>query len=145
MTDAEISVKFKDQITKLPSPEKFSGAYVTYVISPYKIGSGKYTVRFQMDDETKKLRQVLIRLDEMESLIPNEMYFTQLDSLLTEKYGPPKWQNDSRKGRDLKLERKWVFATTTIELTYSWMDLGKGFNLLTIRYAPTKKSEADKL
>lgn len=146
MNEAEIVGKFGEQLTKLPQSEKFAAAYVDYIISPYKISSGIYTVRFQMNNVTKKLDQVLIRLDQMDSLIPNEMYFNQLDSLLTEKYGSPKWKNDQRKsGGDLKLERKWVFTTTTIELTYSWMNIGKGFNLLTIRYFPTKKSEAEKV
>lgn len=141
MNESEILAKFGGQLVKLQEPEKFKDAYVNYVISPYSIGTGKYTVRFQMNNESMKLDQVLIRLDQMDSKIPNELYFNQLDSLLTEKYKDPTWKND-RRGSTIKLERKWVFPTTTISLSYLWMDV---INLLTITYSPTKKSEAEKL
>lgn len=144
MSESEIQAKFAGQLSKLPKAEKFAKMYVDHVISPYEISTGKYTVRFQMNDETRTLEQILIRLDVMESLIPNELYFRQLDSLLTEKYGQPLWKSDLRRADDVKLERKWLFPTTTIELGYTWMRIGS-YNLLTVRYYPTKKSEAQKI
>lgn len=144
MKETELVERFGAQLTKLAKPDQFKDAFVNYVITPYEIESGKYTVHFQMNKESLELDQILIRLNQMESAVPNDIYFNQLDSLLTRKYGTPKWKNDNKAQSSYNLSRQWVFPTTCINLEYSWSHL-TNFNLLTLRYYPTKKSTLTKV
>jgi hypothetical protein len=144
MTEKQLQETFKSELTKLPKREIFAQAYTDYAIPDYEIEGRKYTVYFQMDKETNKLSQVLVRYNEMKSRFSQDIYFNGLESLLTRKYGTAGYKKDDKKSGHISLERQWVFPTTTIDLSYSWMDL-IDFSLLTIRYFPTKSGDLKKV
>lgn len=143
MTTDELAQTFGSQLQKLPKRDIYRGSYAEYVISNYKVDNDLYTVIFQMDNRTNRLTQVLVRSEEYSKEFPYLSAFDRLEALLTQKYGPVRYQKDGNEGRFVRRERQWVFPTTTIDLSYSFM---QGIsNGLTIRYYPTASSDANKL
>src|SRR2546421_12952226 len=78
MSETDIVRVFDSKLKKLPKREVFVGRHVDYVIPEFEIEDKKFTVFFQMDDDTNKLAQVLIRLNEQKSRIPREPIFNKL-------------------------------------------------------------------
>ena len=142
MSEAELLTAFDSRLKKLPAKMEFLAQYVNYVIPEFRLEEESFTVFFQMDNNTHKLEQVLVRLDEQRSRIPREELFNTLAGSLAREYGVPSSKVDDRysfsgKHKGLDLNRTWKFQTTTIELGYGWDDQIYG-SLLTIRYFPTK-------
>ena len=136
---------FGARLKKLPKPEVFLGSQVDYVIPEFKLRGKEFTVFFQISDATKKLTQILIRLNEQSSPGPREKLFNGLELLLGRQYGKPSDRIDERRTSSdgfifVNHTRAWKFPTTTIELAYNWDDqINDSF--LTIRYFPTKGAE----
>lgn len=142
MTADEMVATFGSQLQKLPKRDLYSGMYAEYVIPNYKVDDDRYTVIFQMDNRTLRLAQVLIQSDEYSKDRPNLRPFNALEALLSQKYGPMRYHKDENEGFESH-ERLWAFKTTTIELSYLFMN---GISSqLTIRYYPTSSSGANKL
>jgi hypothetical protein len=142
MSEKDIVRVFGSKLRKLPKRKAFLKWHVDYVIPEFELENNIYTLFFQMDDDTNKLAQVLIRLNEQESRIPREQTFNSLESLLAREYGAPSDKRDDRysflvKFHGIDLNRTWKFPTTTVELGYGWDDQIYA-SLLTIRYFPTK-------
>lgn len=143
MTADELLQTFGARIKKLPKRDIYQGTYAEYVIPDYSVESDPYTVIFQMDNRTNRLAQVLIRSEEYSKDSPYLAAFDRLEALLSQKYGSVRYRKDDDDGRFVKRERQWVFPTTTIELSYTFM---QGIsNDLTVRYYPTASSDANKL
>lgn len=143
MTADELLQTFGPQIKKLPKRDIYRGTYAEYVIPDYRVESDLYTVIFQMDNRTNRLAQVLIRSGEYSKDSPYLGAFDRIEALLTQKYGPVRYRKDDDDRRFVKRERQWVFPTTTIGLSYTFM---QGIsNGVTIRYYPTASSDANKL
>ena len=147
MSEQELLDTFKPKITKLDKRKILSDdyGYEDYAILDYEIEGNKFTVYFDMDNTTKKLKRVQLRLNEGESLISKDsLYFPLYESLLTRKYGTPSFKNDDRKPRMVVLKRQWIFKTTTIELRYVWSSMGN-FSWLTIMYFPSQAGDINKV
>lgn len=142
MSEAELLRVFHSRLKKLPTREEFQSWYADYVIPEFKLEDEPFTVFFQMDKNTHRLSQILIRLNEQKSRIPREQIFNNLASPLAREYGKPSQKIDDRysfkgKYKGIELNSTWKFPTTTVELEYGWDDQIYA-SLLTIRYFPTK-------
>jgi hypothetical protein len=142
MSNEELVTVFGVRLKKLPKSEVFLGCHVDYVIPEFELQGKEFTVYFQISDTTKKLSQILIRLNEQQSPVPREKIFNSLESLLQRQYGKPLDRIDERRTSSdgflfIDLTRIWRFPTTTVELAYGW-DNQIDASLLTIRYFPTK-------
>ena len=143
MTEQQLLTAFKTDIKKLPKRMTYNTTYADYGILDYEIDGQKYNVYFQMSSETNKLSGVLVSHTRTKSRTPLDIYFNNLDALLTRQYGAAGYQKDEHENGVISLDRKWSFPTTTIKLGYSWLS-GINFSLLFIRYYPTGK-EPDKI
>ena len=126
MSDKDLVAAFGSRLQKLPKREAFLKWHTDYVISTQS-GGVVYTVFFQMADDTNRLSQVLVRLNEMESKTSREDVFKLLASSLGHDYGEPTAQTNERyrflsKFNGMALSRTWKFPTTTMELAYDWDD-----------------------
>ena len=143
MSENDILRTFGSQLTKLPKRERFAGRHVDYVIKDFSLEGNVYTVFFQMDGQTDKLGQILIRLNEMETRTPRGDAFNHLALLLTARFDTPTEKSDQTfdetiiNYRSMYLTRTWRFPTSTVELYYGW-DNQIYASLLSIRYFPTK-------
>lgn len=140
MSEKDLQDTFKSRLKKLPKREIFVQAYVDYIIQDYEIEGRKYTVYFQMSNETNKLVQVLVRDNVIKSSFPQNIYFSELESLFIAKYGTADYKKNDRESYLISLQRRWEFPTSVIELDYTWIDTND-LNLLTIRYFPTKNDD----
>lgn len=142
MTANELVQTFGDSLEKLPKPYIYSKLYAEYIIPNYNVGKDPYTVIFQMDNRTHRLAQVLILSEEFPKDSPYLSQFDRLEALLSQKYGTVRYKRDKDESL-INHERQWVFPTTTIELSYTFI---KGVsNEVSIRYYPTASSDANKL
>jgi hypothetical protein len=142
MSNEEIVRAFGPRIARLPKGEDFLTWHADYVMRHVELEGEVFSVFFQMDNETKKLAQVLVRLDEQESRVPRDEIFAKIETMLIHEYGAPVDKTDHRRSSSidfafLDLSRLWRFPTTTIELSYGW-DNQIEASLLTIRYFPTR-------
>lgn len=145
MSTIELTETFPE-LKKLPKREVFQSNYAEYYLSEYQVGSDVYQVFFLMDGITNRLVEVLFKSKEYPPDRPFTITFETLESLLTQKYGSPRYKNDDTKPGRLASaykKRQWVFPTTTIELDYAFLQDIK--SSVTIRYFPTEKSDANKL
>lgn len=148
MSEAEILEAFKTRLTKLEKRIVFADktGYADYAIPDYEIEGNKFNVYFDMSNETQKLMDVRIRLQEEKSIIPKDtLYFPRYEELLTRKYGVPAFKNDERTSQNVSLERLWVFKTTTIKLSYSWLGADLRYSWLTITYFPSSVGDINKI
>jgi hypothetical protein len=141
MSDKDLIAVFGSRLQKLSKRQAFLKWHTDYVI-PVELNGGIYTVFFQMTDDTNKLSQVLVRLNEMKSRTPREDLFNVLASSLAHDYGEPAAKTNDRyrfstKFNGLALSHTWRFPTTTIEFAYDWDDQIFA-STLTIRYFPTR-------
>ncbi len=142
MSEKDIISVFGLKAKKLPERQLFLGRYVDYAIPEFVIAGKMFTVFFQMDNDSNKLSQVLVRFNEMKSRTSREDIFNRLVSSLAREYGAPSVKSDERqsflvKFNRIRLNRTWKFPTTTVELNYGW-DSQIYASLLTIRYFPTQ-------
>jgi hypothetical protein len=99
--------------------------------------------QFVMDLKTDKLTEVYITPHDWResSQAIKDLYFERLDALLTDKYGSPKYSNDSTTGRYPSRTRRWSFPTTIIELKFT----GGTISHLSLDYISAERSEKKKL
>jgi hypothetical protein len=143
MTEDDLVRTFGSSLQRLPKRELFQGAYVDQVIPNFILNGEVFTVRFQMDPRTKRLIQILIRLDQMDSSSSRSDAFFSVEELLQQKYGAPTYKKDETEHL-ISLDRRWVYPTTTIELHYSFIR-SISASTLTISYFPSNISDANKL
>ena len=112
-----------------------------------------YVARLMMETATNRLKEVAImdKAPASSNVRPDRARFDSLEALLTQRYGPASLRTDLDRTRDsllpsLKLSRTWALQTTTIELKHDWFMAGNmPLGTFTIRYFPTKGSDASKL
>ena len=140
MSSQEIVKVFGSKAKKLPRWQLYGDGYLEYIVPGINLKGGMYTAYFMMDAGSSKLREIHLRLDQMESPVPRDDVFDGLNSLLTHQYGAPTRKDDERSPevpiKSLRLSRTWKFPTTTVELFCQW-DSGHS-SLVTIRYFPSK-------
>lgn len=143
MTEEDIVRTFGSAVQRLPQKELFRNAYVDQIIPNFTVNGEVYTVRFQMDPRTKRLIQIMIRLDQMESSSSRADAFFGLEELLKQKYGAPAYKKEETQ-HVISLERRWIFPTTTILLHYSFIR-SISASTLTISYVPSNTGDVNKL
>jgi len=136
MTEEQILSAFEGQVEQFPKTETYQGVYVNLWIRNLDIGGEQYEVRFQMDNKTSQLVQVLIKPKEGKAL---SVHFKFLEQMLIEKYGPPSYKNDEHSRTMTQFTCAWNFPTTIIELKYTDFKVVEPFFSLT--YRPNKKQE----
>jgi hypothetical protein len=142
MTAEEIVQVFGESLQKLPKRELYTGLYADYAIKNYRVGTDTLTVAFQMNNRTHRLAQVLVSSREFPTDWVYLSGFESLEALLSQKYGTVRYKVDKNESLVTR-ERRWVFPTTTIELSYLFIQ-GVS-NSVSIRYYPTASSDANKL
>src|SRR5215468_5690102 len=111
MSDKDLIAVFGSRLQKLSKRQAFYKWHTDYVI-PVELAGESYTVFFQMADDTDKLSQVLVRLNEMKSRTPREDLFNALASALAHDYGEP----------DAKTNDRYRFSSkfNGLELSHTW-------------------------
>ncbi|EPO4621392.1 hypothetical protein ACUAXQ_004886 [Escherichia coli] len=129
MTPDEV-LQTQNESQKLLPPEKYSNSKAKVKIDNVNIGSGMYTVNFLFDN-SDHLIQTNITSNEANNIGIINLRFTELNKLLTQKYGKPEFQNN-----DLV---NWKNASTSIELRK--MVIPGISSKVMIRYTSLEKSE----
>jgi hypothetical protein len=142
MSDNDIVRTFGSKLKKLPKKQVFRGHHVDYIIPQFEMSGHLFTVFFKMDDRADKLDEVMLRFNEMKSQIPRNDVFDPLESLLAHDYGAPGEKLDKSfktfgNYQLIDVSTVWKFATSSIELDYSW-DNHLHISLLAIKYFENK-------
>jgi hypothetical protein len=155
MSSQELVKAVGAEIQTLPETEHFLGLYAEHTIPAYDLADSSFEVFFQMDNETNRLAQVLVRLWSLRREFPKRREFPNLEAMLRSKYGPPTHSEDDERyitGATLAprvtlfkctLSRIWVFPTTTIHLKYNYLE--ETYSMVSIRYFPTAREDLKKL
>jgi hypothetical protein len=127
MTEEQAAASLGKEGRRVAPPEKFKGLYVP-LKATVEISGHKLDALLQFSDQTKTLRQVLLRAttDSLE-------LWAKLRDLLAEKYGPP-----SQSGK----VRLWKFKTTVIELDR--LSIPGVIGQVTVRYYPASEYQDEK-
>jgi hypothetical protein len=139
--EAAIRAKFGGQLKKVER-QQFAGKYVDYVIPEYALGGVRLEVFFQMDNETKRLGQVLLRKQsENQPLGSYGAEFKTLLGALAEKHGKPAGTVQGKRDETFREEQEWVNGALTVSLTHSQTVWGSGRSneMLSVRYFPTER------
>ena len=146
MTEDELMKAFGPTLKRLSARQMYDNAYAQYIIPNYKLQDESYTVVFQMGTLSNRLVQVLIKADNLPKDSPILKTVDAIVTLLSQRYGPSESANDQSHVNHIVRHRQWIFPGTTIELSYSFVNLLRTpFHHFTIRYFATPASDADKL
>lgn len=137
--EAAILGKFGSQLKKLEKRQQFFLAYVDYTIPDYVLDGVRMEAFFQMDNDTHRLAQVLLR--KMAEDKPLGIYRADFDALLsslTSTYGAPQITVKGKPDDTFHDNRNWVNGNTEIELSRSQTvhASGQTSEMLTIRFFP---------
>lgn len=138
-TETDVKQKYGNQITILPTPEKYGvneELYCPFKIHNYVLGYDNFTVSFLFDVKTNKLFQVNVQKDDPLDI---RRSVQDLEVSLTEKYGKPIVKEETP-----KYISKWSFNDLTITLTYSDLKVGDVQIMKTI-FLTYRKPEKTKL
>lgn len=139
MTIQQVKNVFGNEISEDPDAKEFQGSITPLFIDSLAIGNSSYKVQFTFDAKSKFLKRVLI---EPKNSITAIVSMKDLDERLTKKYGQPIWKQDENTRSMEKLNRTWVFPSSTIELKYLKIKSTNGVFALLIY---TKKEEEENL
>lgn len=128
MTEEEVRAALEaGGFSLAPVTGTYTNAYVPFKTS-IRIGIHDYEVLLQFSIETRRLNQVVLRTSSGRAFLRKA--FSELQDLLTEKYGPAAPVGD---------KREWRFKTTIIEL--SALDFA---GIISVRYYPASEFKSDK-
>ena len=148
MTERQIVNVFSGEAIQLPAKEEHKeGSYANLGINNYDIDGDKYKVRFLMDKNTQKLKEVII-MPMMKN--PYDFYYKRLQEMLIDKYGSPDYNREEtdpdRVATKTDYKTVWNFPSTKIELTYIQVETNVGgFSFVFLSYVEKDKSELNKL
>jgi hypothetical protein len=152
MTQDELFKLFSDSIVKRsqrnfylkPGGSSERYGYVDYVIPEMKVAGDVFEVSFVMDIKTYQLIEVDLSLkDYKKAASTQSIVFDKLEELLTQKYGPPTYKNESITSVVNRV-RHWAFHTTTIKLDFHYMK-GIDMTIFHLTYEPSKNEDLEKL
>ena len=138
MTEEAILKAFEGQAEQLLESLQFARSYANLRIRDMDIGGNQHEVLFQMDVETNRLGQILLRPKEK----PSQNTFKELEKTLIQIYGTPNHTVNEEEGAYQHYERTWHFPTTTIVLNF--LDFGlptdsiETTKIMTLQYRPNK-------
>ena len=149
MSSAEIAALYGREAVRLDGRVEFAGLYSDVALRRTGFAGLDFIVYFQMDDKTRRLRQVL--LERLKQYATAAAWDATL-SALGRAFGPPSARCD-RRGEPLAgvpavLERVWVMPTTTVRASFisssavspeqAPQDDGGLARRLLVRYAPSR-------
>ena len=137
MTGDEIKAAFgKDIKVHKPREDASEGAYSDLELTGLAIGGEQFRASLWMDNGTKKLRKmVFVPTGEQEGFAWAET-FIKVEEYLAAKYGDPDTEETSN-DPGTSAERKWVFLSTVIELSYMRIE---GTELLLLVISENEKT-----
>jgi len=138
ISSAELETIFQEKLYNLRHQEKFPNMYTEYTLPAYRIFDQPFTVFFQMDNKTKKLQSVLIKIFEFTPEKTKKSLFEKIEKEMTSTYGKPIIEKDESNNFFTELRRKWEFKTTTILLSYEY---SRNNNRLTIQYTASEQKQ----
>lgn len=154
MTEEQILTAFKGEAFRFKEEIAIPGGdYAIIGIENINLRGENFTVRFIMDGKTRKLKRVSFRPVETWNLGDKVTLatFKNLEQLLVEKYGKPAYRDDKgtpdyniRVKGYTNLVTKWLFPTTSIELSYM-EDRQTSMRNLFFSYQPNIDKDRDKL
>ncbi|WP_287373758.1 hypothetical protein [Prosthecochloris sp.] len=112
MTPNEVVNAEAPRAEKLENPEKFETGLGMVKINAIQIGIKKFNATFLFDETRQKLYQVNLKCVEEKNASENAATFSTLKKLLTEKYGPPSYKEDTQ-------VVFWELPKTTINLRHA--------------------------
>jgi hypothetical protein len=130
--------KFSSQVKKLDERQKFAFTYADYFIPGFEMDGIPMDVYFQMDNDSHRLTQVLLR--NMVDDKPPGFYqidFNTLNGFRTAAYGFPQVTEQGDPKATYRQQMSWVRGRTAIELTRSQIKRANGSmnEMLTLRFA----------
>lgn len=135
MTVEELrSVIGKDLKERNPKQDEQDKMYSGFELRHIKMGQGKFRASFWMDEDSNKLTRIVFVPEGQPKKYEWAETFIKLENYLVEKYGDPnveKTSNDPGTSAD----RKWIFPTTEIELSYLSLE---GSELLLLVFSQTE-------
>lgn len=133
MTPQQVVMAESGKAHLLENPIKYKGKLGLVAIDSVEIGSSSYEVNYLFDG-SDKLVQVNVSAKEEKNHLINEDNFKSAESLLTQKYGTPKY-------RDEGVKLIWNPKGTTIELSHFYIE--KVVTKVTIRYLPEETTKIE--
>lgn len=118
MTGEEVRSVYGDKIKiHEPRQDEKEGVYSDMELTDVEIGGGEFRASLWMDSDTKKLRKIAFVPAEKPEGYNWAEAFIGLEEDLADKYGDPDVEETSN-DPGTSADRKWVFPSTTIELSY---------------------------
>ena len=113
----DIRTALGDDLLDLPGRWQYGGAYADLALRTTAFGGLDYLVLFQMDEDTERLRQVLLERRDVQAT-PTR-YLALVDDL-TARFGPPDGEcaRTVGGGGTVGAELVWRFPTTTIHAVF---------------------------
>ncbi len=137
MTEDEIKAVYKDKIIELDTVEHYNDnkEFSSIALKDVEIINTKFNVFFVMDQDTKKLVEVLIRPSQGTGV---PIMFKLLEVDLMKKYGPPFYRDTTSGDGGMELLAIWNFPSTKIQLSY-FSDMRYNYQTLYIAYMRNPK------
>lgn len=134
MSVSEVLAAESPRIEKLEKPEKFAVGVAVLDIKEIQIGSNTFRALFIFDEKEQKLIQVNLNGYEQKDPSINSMVFSSVEKLLTEKYGPPTFKQESK-------NISWKLPKTTINLNH--LNIRGIMTQVNIIYKPAEASRSE--
>lgn len=137
MTSSEVKALYgKDVKVHSPKEDSAEGVYSDLELSGLTIGGESWRASLWMDNATKKLRKIVFVPRESPGGYGWAETFIKLEESLVDKYGAPDAEETSN-DPGTSAERKWVFPSTSIELSYLRLE---GTEMLLLVFSETGKN-----
>jgi len=118
MTDEEVKAAFGSEARIMePREDAKEGLYSNILLSSVKLGGQEFRASLWMDSDTKKLKKIVFVPKEQPEGYEWAETFIKLEESLVGKYGAPDVEETSN-DPGTSAERKWVFPSTLIEMSY---------------------------
>lgn len=118
MTEEEVRSVYGDKIKiHKPKQDEKEGVYSGMELTGVEIGGGEFRASLWMDSGTEKLRKIVFVPAGKPDGYNRAETFIGLEEGLADRYGDPDVEETSN-DPGTSAERKWVFPSTVIELSY---------------------------
>ena len=136
MTGDEVKAVFgKDIKVHPPKEDSEEGVYSDLELSSLTIGGVEFRASLWMDNSTKKLKKIVFVPKKAPAGYKWAETFVKLEESLVGKYGDPDVEETSN-DPGTSAERKWVFPSTVIEMSYMSLE---GTELLLLVFSENDK------
>src|SRR5581483_7688465 len=117
---------FGSEVTRLPKADEYTKDKKIVSVAPigiddFDLAGTRLNVRFLFSPDSMRLTSVQLQKFEEKPSMRSLSDYTRLAQLLTEKYGPPTFNQPERSSVDEKITTSWTLPETIIELHYWYM------------------------